>query len=301
MKTQILFIFLAGLFCSTSCIQTFRNQGVVADGAKPVLLSSEYAFTEGPAVDKEGNVYFTDQPNNRIIKWTEADGSLSVYMDSSNRSNGMYFHRDGTLISCADLNNQLISIDKNKEITVLVNDYNGVLLNGPNDLWIDSKGGIYVTDPYYKRPWWNHHQMPQDAQCVYYLSPDRTQFTRVADNLQAPNGIIGTPDNTLLYVSDIEAGKTYSYGILPNGNLTSQKLLFEKGSDGMTLDEHGNIYITNAEGVTVYDKNGVQIDQIPIPESWTANVCFCGKNRNKLFITASKSVYLLNMKVKGAY
>jgi gluconolactonase len=143
--------------------------------------------------------------------------------------------------------------------------------------------------------------MLQDAQCVYYLNPERTQLIRVADKLQAPNGIIGTPDNTLLYVSDIGAGKTYSYQILADGSLSNRKLLFEKGSDGMTLDERGNIYITNADGVTVFDKEGQQIDQIPIPEDWTANVTFGGKERNKLFITASKSVYLVDMKVKGAY
>jgi gluconolactonase len=301
MKTTLFTSFLISLFLGTSCAQPPKDKRVVADGAELVLLSSEYVFTEGPAVDHEGNVYFTDQPNNRIIKWTESDASLTVYMDSAHRSNGMFFDRDGNLISCADLYNQLISIDKNKEKTVLAEGFNGMPLNGPNDLWIDNKGGIYITDPFYKRPWWNHQEMPQDAQCVYYLSPDRTQFMRVADNLQAPNGIIGTPDNTLLYVSDIEAGKTYSYQIQPDGNLTNQKLLFEKGSDGMTLDELGNIYITNAEGVTVFDKDGSQIDQISIPERWTANVTFCGKDRNKLFITASKSVYLIDMKVKGAY
>lgn len=301
MKNSILPVLCAFAFGAMACAQVSNDQRVVADGAKPVLLSSEYSFTEGPAVDKQGNVYFTDQPNNRIIKWSEADGQLSVYMEDSKRSNGMFFDKDGNLVSCADLDNQLVVIDKDKKITVLVSDYNGKLLNGPNDVWIDNQGGMYVTDPYYQRPWWKHTLMPQDAQCVYYLSPDKKQFTRVADSLQAPNGIIGTPDNQLLYVSDINAGKTYSYRIQPNGQLTDRKLVFSQGSDGMTLDERGNIYITNAAGVTVFSKEGQQIDQIPIPESWTANVCFGGKNRDKLFITASKSVYLLDMKVKGAY
>ena len=301
MKTFLLITFLTGLGLTTSCTQVAKDKRVVADGAQPVLLSNDFAFTEGPATDNEGNVYFTDQPNNRIIKWTEADGTFSVFMDSSHRSNGMYFDREWNLVSCADLHNQLISINKNGELTVLAEGYNGVPLNGPNDLWIDNKGGIYLSDPYYQRPWWEHDQMPQDAQCVYYLNPERTQLIRVADKLQAPNGIIGTPDNTLLYVSDIAAGKTYSYQIQADGSLSNRKLLFEKGSDGMTLDQHGNIYITNADGVSVFNKEGQQIDQIPIPEDWTANVTFGGKERNKLFITASKSVYLVDMKVKGAY
>lgn len=301
MKTHIFITLLTSLLLTSSCVQSPKDQRVVAEGAQPILLSNAFTFTEGPATDKQGNVYFTDQPNNQIIKWTQEDNSFSVFTDSSHRSNGMYFDREGKLISCADLNNQLISINQNGELSILAEGYNGLSLNGPNDLWIDNKGGIYITDPYYQRPWWNHQQMPQDAQCVYYLNPEGTQLTRVADQLQTPNGIIGTPDNTLLYVSDIAAGKTYSYQIQADGSLSDRKLLFEKGSDGMTLDQRGNIYITNADGVSVFNKEGQQIDQIPIPEDWTANVTFGGKERNKLFITASKSVYLVDMKVKGAY
>lgn len=301
MKTHIFITLLTSLLLTSSCVQSPKDQRVVAEGAQPILLSNAFTFTEGPATDKQGNVYFTDQPNNQIIKWTQEDNSFSVFTDSSHRSNGMYFDREGKLISCADLNNQLISINQNGQLSILAEGYNGLPLNGPNDLWIDNKGGIYITDPYYQRPWWNHQQMPQDAQCVYYLNPEGTQLTRVADQLQAPNGIIGTPDNTLLYVSDIAAGKTYSYQIQADGSLSNRKLLFEKGSDGMTLDQRGNIYITNADGVSVFNKEGQQIDQIPIPEDWTANVTFGGKERNKLFITASKSVYLVDMKVKGAY
>ena len=301
MKTHIFITLLTSLLLTSACVQSPKDQRVVAEGAQPILLSNQFTFTEGPATDKQGNVYFTDQPNNQIIKWTQEDNSFSVFTDSSHRSNGMYFDREGKLISCADLNNQLISINPNGELSILAEGYNGLPLNGPNDLWIDNKGGIYITDPYYQRPWWNHQQMPQDAQCVYYLNPQGTQLTRVADQLQAPNGIIGPPDNTLLYVSDIAAGKTYSYQIQADGSLSNRKLLFEKGSDGMTLDQRGNIYITNADGVSVFDKEGQQIDQIPIPEDWTANVTFGGKERNKLFITASKSVYLVDMKVKGAY
>jgi gluconolactonase len=289
------------LFITAFRGQELTKQRVVADGAKPILLSNEFSFTEGPAVDKDGNVYFTDQPNNRIIKWNEADGSFSVFMDSSRRSNGMFFDQNGNLISCADQNNQLISIDTHKNITVLMEGYKDKRLNGPNDLWIDKKGGIYVTDPYYQRPWWTHKTMPQNGQCVYYLNADRNRFIRVVDDFKAPNGIIGTPNGKRLYISDIDAGKTFVYKIRPDGLLSNKKLVFEEGSDGMTLDELENIYITNKEGVTVFNKKGQQIDQIPIDEPWTANVCFCGKNRDKLFITASGSVYIINMKVKGAY
>jgi gluconolactonase len=273
---------------------------VIADGAKLIRLSDQYSFTEGPAVDKNGDIYFTDQPNNRIIKWSASDNSLSVYMDNAGRSNGMYFDKKGNLITCADLNNQLWLIDKHKKVTVLVKDYKGKLLNGPNDLWIDHKGGIYITDPLYVRDYWSRSPlMEQDARCVYYLAPGKKELIRVADHLVQPNGIIGTPDNKLLYVADIDDKKIYRYDIQKDGSLINRILFVEKPSDGMTIDQKGDIYICNSEGVTVFDPKGEQIEQIPTGETWTANITFGGKKRNKLFITASKSVFIIDMKVKG--
>jgi gluconolactonase len=113
-----------------------------------------------------------------------------------------------------------------------------------------------------------------------------------------PNGIIGTGDGKRLFVADINAGKTYVYNIGSDGSLNDRKVFAEMGSDGMTLDNKGNLYLTG-KGVTVFNSRGEQIENIPVPEPWTANVCFGGKNERTLFITASKSVYTLNMKVKG--
>jgi gluconolactonase len=277
-----------------------KESPVIANGAKLIHLSDQYSFTEGPAVNKNGDVYFTDQPNNKIIKWSATDGKLTVFMDDAGRSNGMYFDKKGNLITCADLDNQLWQIGMDKKVKVLVKDYQGKLLNGPNDIWIDKKGGMYLTDPLYARDYWKRTpKMQQDGKCVYYLSPDKKQFTRVADQLVTPNGIIGTPDNKYLYVSDIDARKIYRYDIQPDAKLTNRTLMCEKNSDGMTIDNQGNFYISNEKGVTVFNSKGQQIEQIPINEKWTANVCFGGKNLDKLFITASKSVYILDMKVKG--
>ncbi|MFY7908780.1 MAG: SMP-30/gluconolactonase/LRE family protein, partial [Emticicia sp.] len=114
----------------------------------------------------------------------------------------------------------------------------------------------------------------------------------------APNGIIGTPDGKTLYVADIGDRKTYSFPINPDGTLGERKLFAPMGSDGMTIDKKGNVYVTG-KGVSVFDKNGTQIEQIETKEPWTANVTFGGKDRKTLFITASKSVYTLKMKVKG--
>ena len=197
--------------------------------AKPQKISSEYSFTEGPATDPEGNVYFTDQPNNKIIKWS-TDGTLSVFMENAGRSNGMYFDQDGNLLTCADEKNQLWRIDpRTKEIEVLIDDFNGQRLNGPNDLWVDPKGGIYFTDPFYKRDWWNHDTKEIEKENVYYLSPDQKSLKVAASDFVRPNGIIGTSDGKMLYVADINDKKTYRFTILPDGSLSDRKLFAEMG------------------------------------------------------------------------
>jgi gluconolactonase len=136
-------------------------------------------------------------------------------------------------------------------------------------------------------------------ECVYYLAPDQKKVVRVIEDLKQPNGIIGTPDGKTLYVADIGAGKTYHYAIRKDASLQDKKLFCDKGSDGLTIDSQGNVYLTG-KGVLVFDTSGRQIEHIEVPEGWTANVCFGGHDRQTLFITASKSLYSLKMQVKGA-
>ena len=260
-------------------------------------LAGGFKFTEGPAVDAKGNVFFTDQPNNKIHKWS-TDGKLSVFHESPGRANGLYFDKKGNLIACADLNNELWSIDMKGRVKVLVKGYKGKKLNGPNDLWIRKNGGIYFTDPFYRRPYWNRGPMEQDGKHVYYLKPDGKTLIRVTHDLVTPNGIIGTPDNRLLYVADLGDKKTYVYNINEDGTLSNKKLFCKMGSDGMTIDNEGNIYLTG-RGVTVFNPAGEKIEHIDVPAGWTANVCFGGKERHTLFITAQKSLYAIQMRVKG--
>lgn len=296
MNRSILLIFV---FTFLFHITARAQSPVIAEGAELTLISDQFSFTEGPAADSEGNIYFTDQPNNDIWIYT-IEGDLEKFMDESGRSNGLYFADNGNLLSCADNENELWSITPDKEVSVLVDSYNGKRLNGPNDLWPDPKGGIYFTDPYYQREYWDHTKNEIDEERVYYLTPDREDLFIVIDDLVQPNGIIGTPDGKTLYVADIGDGKTYSYQIdQDNGYLTNRTLLTEMGSDGVTLDDHGNLYLTG-KGVTVFNKAGEQIEHIPVPQDWTANVTFGGEDNQTLFITASMAVYTLQMKVKGA-
>jgi gluconolactonase len=276
----------------------FDSGAVVAEGAiRPQLVSRQFSFTEGAAVDRGGNIFFTDQPNNKIWEYTTA-GELILFMDSAGRSNGMYFDPAGRLVTCADEQEQLWSIGPDRTVRVLLRDVGGRRLNGPNDLWVDARGGIYFTDPYYQRPYWARTHSELDGEKVYYLPRGKAQPVVVDADLRKPNGIVGTPDGHALYVSDIGDGKTYRYTIGPHGLLSGRLLFCAQGSDGMTLDERGNVYLTG-DGVTIYDSSGRKIAHIPVPEQWTANLCFGGKDRKTLFITASGSVYVLRMRVRG--
>ena len=298
MPKALLFVF----FC---CCQLFPqaqsdnsvDTAIIADGATPQLVARNFSFTEGPATDKQGNIYFTDQPNNKIWIY-RTDGTLQLFLDSAGRSNGLYFDKKGHLIACADEQMQLWSIDRNKKVTVLINDLEGKKLNGPNDLWVSPRGDIYFTDPYYQRSWWTRTKPEMEGEKVYVLRRGSKTPVPVVDSLQRPNGIVGTADGKYLYVADIKGNKTYRYTIDKDGSLSNAQLFAPVGSDGITLDNKGNVYLTG-RGVTVFNKQGQRIKHIPVPEKWTANVAFGGKQRNKLFITASEGVYVLDMKVKG--
>ena len=275
-----------------------QPDSLVAPGATLQKVSSQFSFTEGASVDKKGNVFFTDQPNDKIWKY-DLGGKLSVFLDKTGRSNGTYFDHKGNLLTCADENNEIWSIDPKGKVTVLLEDFEGHHFNGPNDLWEDLKGGIYFTDPYYQRPYWKRTEPEIKGEKVYYLPNGKKNAFVVADDLLQPNGIVGTPDGKFLYVADIKDDKTYKYKINANGSLSGKQLFCSQGSDGMTLDNKGNVYLTGSVGVTSYKKNGEKLKVIEVPSKWTANLCFGGKKKNMLFITASESVYTIQMSVHG--
>jgi len=270
---------------------------IFAKGATLQLAASDFAFTEGPAADAEGNVYFTDQPNDRILKWSP-DGGVSVFMENTGRANGLDFDHAWNLIACADEHNQLVRITPDRQVEVLVADFEGQKLNGPNDAWVAPGGGIYFTDPYYQRDYWARTEPELASEDLFHLAPDGA-LSVVDGTLDKPNGIVGSPAGDRLYVADIGAGVTYVYDRAADGKLSNRRAFAPMGSDGMTLDEAGNLYLTG-NGVTVFDAAGRQIANVPVPEDWTANVTFGGQDRSILFITAMDSVYTLQMAVRGA-
>jgi gluconolactonase len=298
---------------------------LIASNAQPVKLGEGYTFTEGPAVDKKGNVFFTDQPNDKIYRWDAASGEITLFKTGTGRSNGMYFDNNGFLITCADMHGELWAIDKHgKHEKIYVDNYGGKLLNGPNDIWINPvNGGMYFTDPLFGRDYWDDsdprkvHLWPGTSQqatnppttppffagdlggYVYYLSPDNKTITRVATEALGwsptgwPNGVVGSPDGKKLYVNkwgfNTAVSGTWVFDINADGTLSNMKKFANMGGDGMTMDELGNVYISRNIGLTVFNPAGEQILQIPPPPGWDniSNACFGGQDGKTLFMTVS--------------
>jgi len=278
-----------------------QGESLVAEGAKVEKLAGGFRFTEGPVADAKGNVFFSDIPNNRIHIWS-VDGKLSTFRENSGGANGLAFDKKGNLLACEGAARRLTSTEvaissegkmAAAKVTVLADKFEGKKLNSPNDLWIDPEGGVYFTDPRYGQ----EKDLEQGGFHVYYLSADGKTLSRVIDNLVKPNGVHGSSDGKLLYVADPGDSKTYVYSITGPGKLSERKLFARQGSDGLKRDERGNIYLTG-KGVTVYSPSGELLETINVPEG-PANLCFGGKDRDTLFITARTSLYAVKMRVKG--
>jgi gluconolactonase len=296
--------------------------GLIAQDAQIENLGDGYSFTEGPAVDKVGNVFFTDQPNDIIYKWDAITGDITPFLEETGRSNGMAFDKDGYLIACADMHGEVWKIAPNGTHTVLVDNYNGKLLNGPNDVWINPvTGGMYITDPMFPRGYWEdndprkqnwpptHSEQADEGKGghVYYLAPGSDSLVRVTtqsgwDADSWPNGVVGTPDGKKLYVNKWEGdnmGGTWVFNINPDGSLSNMKKFIDMGGDGMSMDNRGNIYISNSLGVNVFDPKGKKLVTIFTGGGSTNNV-FAGPDEKTLFITGPvDKVNALKMKVKG--
>ncbi|MBN2377600.1 MAG: SMP-30/gluconolactonase/LRE family protein [Sedimentisphaerales bacterium] len=285
---------LLSIMLLAGCIEksTLTKTSVVAPEAKVEKLASGFKFTEGPASDAQGNIFFTDIPNNRIHKWS-LDGKLSTFLENSEGANGLFFVKDGNLLACLGEKGQLVSISSAGSVNVLADYYQGKSFNSPNDLWPHPKGIIYFSDPRYGQ----RDNLPQDGEHVYCFFYDGQQLKRVINDMVRPNGVIGSRDGKKLYVADHGANKTYSYTIKSDGTLSNKQLFAAEGSDGMTIDSEGNIYLTG-EVVSVYDFKGNILETIEVPER-PSNVCFGGPDKQTLFITARTSLYSIRMRVKG--
>jgi gluconolactonase len=221
---------------------------------------------------------------------------VTLFRERSGRANGLFVDRAGNVIACEGITRQITSTDPQGHVTVLADRFEGKRFNRPNDLWVDPKGGIYFTDPAYGGP----AAFEVTAEGVYYVEPARRSVLRVAIDLDRPNGIVGTRDGSTLYVAELGGRRTWSYRIRGDGSLEDKRLFVGKGSDGMTLDAEGHLYLTNLErnSIDIYSRQGELLESIAVPER-PSNVTFGGANRQTLFITAQTSLYGIAMRVAG--
>ena len=292
------------LLCLGIAANFAQAQSLIAQGATVVKLADGFRFTEGPTANSKGDVFFVDDPNCKIHRWSVADKTVSVFIEESAHANGMYFDKNDNLYVCEGGTGSVVMYTPDGKRTVVANKFGARSFNKPNDLWIDSKGGIYFTDPQYG----NNFHIVQDGQHVYYILPDRSKVIRVIETGEGkgfvkPNGIVGTPDGKLLYVADIDGRMVYRYNIQPDATLSGKHPFAPFPVDGMTVDEKGNLYITavNREdrGVIIFNPEGKEIERIAVPEG-VSNVCFGGTDFKTLFITAQTGLYAVEMNVKGA-
>jgi len=293
--SRVVISFLLLLIVLSVSFGAEQSSGLIAPGATPKKVQSDFSFTEASTADAASYVYHTDVPNERMYKSSYADGKISVYKEKTGQANGLMFDSKGRLVICEMGNNRVTLDDMKGNTTVLADSYNGQKLHMPNDLWIDPKGGIYFSDFAGGGPGGGEDSGLQ----VYYISPDLKSVRRSTEDLVAPNGLVGTPDGKTLYITDMGAGKTWSYRIDPDGTIADKKLFCEQAADGMTLDEKGNVYFGGGASVAIYSSAGKKIGEIVLPEN-CANLEFAGRDRKTLFFTARTSVYTLEMTVRGA-
>ncbi len=286
-------LILSVLLVTTWSSAQTETDSLIEAGSQVVRLHGEFSFVEGPVSDSEGNIYFSDIPENRIYRWS-TDGDLSVVRENTGAANGLIFDRKGNLLACEGGAQRITSMDADGNLSVVAERYEGKRLNSPNDLWIDADGGFYFTDPRYQ---FGEFPVEQDGDHVYYVSPDRSRIIRVVEDMEKPNGIIGSLDGKKLYVADT-SGKVFEFDIHSDATLGGKKLFANQGSDGVTMDERGNLYLTWIGGVTIYSAKGEKLEVIEVPEM-PANAGFGGGDGRTLFITARTGLYAVKMTVKG--
>jgi gluconolactonase len=257
-----------------------------------------FQFVEGPVWNGKGALYFSDMNAKKVYKYIPGKG-FSVIRNGQ-ATNGMAMDSTGNLLVCEQgSTNQVVRMDTLGVVKkVLINKYNNKAFNNPNDLCMDKKGGIYFSDPTWGA-------QPQDKQALYYIKPTG-ECIRISGDFLKPNGNCLSPDKKLLYVDDSNDKNVSVFDVQPDGTAINKRVFCVlkantgavSGADGMRVDANGTLYIASAVGVQVFDKNGVAIKIITIPETPT-NVAFGGKDLKTLYITAGTGLYSTQVDISG--
>lgn len=275
-------------------------------------------WTEGPVWFGDlRSLVWSDIPNDRMLRWCEETGAVSVFRQPSNNANGNTRDREGRLITCEHGTRRVTRTEHDGTITVLMDEFEGKRLNAPNDVVVHRDGGIWFTDPGYGIHWnyeGNRAEFELDT-CVYRIDPDSGDAAMVCDELEKPNGLGFSPDYRHLYIADTGAShkpghprQICVYDVVDGVRLTNGRQFCElspASPDGFRLDMDGNLWAAAAwagpehDGVHVFAPDGDRIGVIHTPEG-VSNVCFGGIKRNRLFMTGSQSIYALYVESQGA-
>ncbi|MDF1737723.1 MAG: DUF1080 domain-containing protein [Verrucomicrobiales bacterium] len=274
----------------TPAAEVYTHEGpLVKEGAEFRKLAGDFKFTEGPALSPDGKIFFNDIPNERTHIFDPESGETTIFREPSGRANGLFFTPAGALISCEGGNRKVTRTDYAGKVTVLADKYDGKKLNSPNDVVPDGIGGFYFSDPRYG----NEDDMELDVQAVYYLDR-KGKITQVASDLPKPNGVILSPDGETLYVADTSAEKIFAYDVTAPGKIENKREFADTGSDGMSVDKLGNIYITQVD-IVAFAPDGKEVLRLTPPEK-PANCLLTGKT---LYVTARTGFYAIDLEVEG--
>jgi gluconolactonase len=281
-------------------------------------LATGFRWAEGPVWFGDGRyLLFSDIPNNRILRWDDCSGAISVFREPSNNANGHTRDRDGRLVSCEHLTRRITRTEYDGRITVLADRSGGKRLNSPNDIVCAQDGSIWFTDPSFgiNGHWEGEPAAQELPHAVYRLSPSG-ELRQVLADLNGPNGLAFSPDESELYVVESRAEphrRLWAYRVGANGELANKRLVIDAADggalDGIAIDAEGHIWCgwggngrmpsEPLDGVRVFDAAGKALGHIHLPER-CANLCFGGAKRNRLFMAASHSLYALYVNVQGA-
>lgn len=276
-------------------------------------LADGCRWAEGPVWFGDGRyLLWSDLPNNRILRWDEASGAVSVFRGPSNFANGNTRDRQGRLITCEHGSRRVTRTEYDGSITVLCDSYRDKRLNSPNDVVVARDGSIWFTDPPFGlTSYYDGYKDPQLLpQGVYRLDPQTGALSLLIDSIPGPNGLAFSPDERILYIvaSRAEPREIRAYDVIDGVRLENERVVINAGPggtpDGFRVDIDGNLWCgwgmgsAELDGVRVFNPAGVPIGHIRLPER-CANVCFGGRHRDRLFMAASHSLYALYVNTQG--
>ena len=273
---------------------------VVAKGETVQLVKDGFAYTEGPVPTADGGLYFADLLTSDRIHRLAPSGEITVFREQTNAAGGLALNRAGELYA-VETNGKRVSKFVDGKVIALTEGSPEKPLLAPNDLIVDSKGGVYFTDPG-PRP-----AVAGRIVYVYYLAPGAKQPVMLDDKIARPNGIILTTDGKTLLVDDTVGETIFAWDVQPDGTVKNKRPFAKlndipsgqnSGGDGMALDRDNRLYVASLTGVQVFDKTGRYLGTIPVPKQ-PSNVAFSGPGKKTLFITAREGLYKLRMLSQG--